>query len=101
MPECRVVRIGGGKCHDEQKDQSKRRGSDVALVRSDRRSSVIVGLRLVIQSIARWGFIQTTNEQRDFRHQKMSSEFYPQLGLHYARAIDEWYEAHLAELATE
>jgi hypothetical protein len=31
----------------------------------------------------------------------VSSDFYPGLGQHYARVIDEWYQARAAELADE
>ena len=31
----------------------------------------------------------------------VSSDFYPELGQHYARAIDDWYQARAAELAVE
>jgi hypothetical protein len=31
----------------------------------------------------------------------VSSDFYPELGQHYGRVIDEWYQARVAELAVE
>jgi hypothetical protein len=36
---------------------------------------------------------------RDFT--RVESDYYPDLASHYARAIEEWYEARLAELAAE
>jgi hypothetical protein len=32
---------------------------------------------------------------------RVESDIYPELGLHYARVIDEWYEACLTELAAQ
>jgi hypothetical protein len=58
----------------------------------------------------RFGFVLSFNETnldcgadletlKDFT--RVSSDFYPELGQHYVRAIDEWYQAHAAELAGE
>jgi len=55
----------------------------------------------------RFGFVLSFNETNlccgadletleDFT--RLGSEFYPELGLHYTRAIDEWYQARAAEL---
>ena len=55
----------------------------------------------------RFGFVQSFNETNqncgadlemleDFT--RLGSEFYPELGLHYTKAIDEWYQARAAEL---
>jgi hypothetical protein len=58
----------------------------------------------------RFGFVLSFNETNldcgadletleDFT--RVSSDFYPGLGQHYAKAIDEWYQAHAVELAGE
>src|SRR6516162_6323241 len=58
----------------------------------------------------RFGFVLSFNETNldcgadletleDFT--RVSSDFYPELGQHYAKAIDEWYQARAAGLAAE
>jgi hypothetical protein len=58
----------------------------------------------------RFGFVLSFNQSnlecgadldslRDFT--RVESDYYPDLGVHYAKAIEEWHEARLAELAAE
>jgi len=59
---------------------------------------------------AKFGFVLSSNQRnlecgadletlRDFT--RVASDYYPDLASHYAEAIEEWYEARLAELSAE
>ena len=58
----------------------------------------------------RFGFVLSFNQTslecgtdletlKDFT--SVESDFYPELGQHYGRAIDEWYQARVAEIAVK
>jgi hypothetical protein len=70
----------------------------------------VEGVDITEPGWAKFGFVLSSNQcnlecgadletLRDFT--RVESDYYPDLAFHYAEAIEEWYEARLAELSAE